>query len=90
MLEPKHSGLSQAAVEGSEAVRCDKRVKRLPAVVDGPRRNTTCEVCRLEAAQGMDPMCTQNPWAITAVLLYTAGQKLFLLFRVHTLSEGAR
>ena len=39
----------------------------------------------------MDPMCAQNPWAITAVLLCTAVQQ-FLLFRVlvHTLSEGAR
>ena len=33
----------------------------------------------------MDPMCAQNPWAITAV-------QEFLFFRVlvHTLSEGAR
>ena len=38
----------------------------------------------------MDPMCTQNPSAITAVLLCTAAQQLFLFFRVHTLSKGAR
>jgi len=39
----------------------------------------------------MDPLCAQNPWAITAVLLCTAVQR-FLFFRVlvHTLSEGAR
>ena len=38
----------------------------------------------------MDPMCAQNPWAITAVLLCTAVQQFFLFFRVHALSEGAR
>ena len=33
----------------------------------------------------MDPTCTQNPWAITAVtvLLCTAVQQFFLFFRVH-------
>ena len=42
-------------------------------------------------AQGMDGLCTQNPWAITAVLLCIAVQQ-FLFFRalVHALSEGAR
>ena len=48
-----------------------KGAKRLQAVLDAPRRNASCEVDRFEVAQGMDPMCTQNPWAIT-VLLCTA------------------
>ena len=43
----------------------------------------SCEVDRFEVAQGMDTTCTQNPWAITAVLLCTAVQELFLFFRVH-------
>ena len=43
----------------------------LQAVLDAPRRNASCEVDRFEVAQGMGPMCTQNPWAITAVLLRT-------------------
>ena len=55
----------------------------LQAVLGAPRRNASCEVDRFEVAQGMDPMCTQNPWAIT-VLLCTAVQQLFLFFRVHT------
>ena len=38
----------------------------------------------------MDPMCAQNPWAITVVLLCTAVRQLFLFFRVHMWSEGAR
>ena len=37
----------------------------------------------------MDATCTQNPWAITAILLCTV-QQFFLFFRVHTLSEGVR
>ena len=64
--------------------RCGKGVKRLRAILDAPRRNASCEVDRFEVAQGMDPTCTQNPWAITAVLLCTAVQPLFLFFRVHT------
>ena len=35
-------------------------------------------------AQGIDPMRTQNTWAVTAV------QQLLLSFRAHTLGEGAR
>ena len=49
--------------------RCGKGVKRLRAILYAPRRNASYEVDRFEVAQGMDPTCTQNPWAITAVLL---------------------
>ena len=38
----------------------------------------------------MDPMCAQNPWAITAVLCTAVQQFLFFRVLVHTLSEGAR
>ena len=41
----------------------------------------------------MDPMCTQNPWAITAVLLctrYSSTVVVVPFFVVQTLSEGAR
>ena len=64
--------------------RCGKGAIRLQAVLDAPRRNASCEIDRFEVAQGMNPTCTQNPWAITAVLLCTAVQQLFLFFRVHT------
>ena len=63
--------------------RCGKGVKRLRAILYAPRHNASCEVDRFEVAQGMDLTCTQNPWAITAVLLCTAVQQLFLFLRVH-------
>ena len=71
--------------------RCGKGAKRLQAVLDAPRRNASCEVDRFEVAQGMDPMCTQNPWAIT-VLLCTAvpGTAVAPFFSSTHVSEGAR
>jgi len=41
----------------------------LGAVRDALRRNASWEVCRFEVAQGMDPMCAQNPWDIAGVRL---------------------
>ena len=71
--------------------RCGKGAKRLQAVLDAPRRNASCEVDRFEVAQGMDPMCTQNPWAIT-VSLCTAvpGTAVAPFFSSTHVSEGAR
>ena len=72
-----------------------KRVKRIRALRDAPRRNASWEVSRFKVAQDKDPMCAQNLWAIATVLLCTAvlctsvlciAVKQFLFYRVlHTL-----
>ena len=90
LIEPggarRVKGCAEKELKGYEhRAQADEKIMRTEeAVLDAPPRNASWKVVDFEVAQGMDPMCAQNPWATAAFVVYSsAAVPFFSSTRTH-------